>query len=327
MDDMTGDYNGYYKTGSSELANFIGALHLDKFAKPPMKTLPPKNKVLSAFDSTRFFYDTSIAEIADSATLGSISMRRSNESKNVLFQVNAIDEKGNVKRFNAAFVKVKDSESLNCFAFPPTATIHVSSTCVFALWFLDGKDNAETWHTSQSGLAEYFNVSPLQSAEMFLPLPTFNLVTCAESDSYEYQPVSLTEYNGSRRYSSAELLAATIDTAFHSIIHESAISESVIQDSVLPALTDAGLIIPKTKSAISKGERTLQKLVAIIDNPNMETNTIIKIAESKLNLKSRRVKELLKSAAFQDLIVRGSHGHYSPKSALYEDGNGLPLAK
>lgn len=275
---------------SNELSQLLTAIFSDSFDNVPIHTKSPQNVPITAFNTPYTYSD-----LKRGAIYGD-SFKAANESKNILLDLSGA----------CVGAMVGELETINGFSCAPSAIIK-SGGRHFVLWILAEKIDRETWQKLQNEIAEKLRCKPLE----YVPLPTFQLLEF-DGTNYSYTPVELQFLEPQRRYNAAELTKAAITET----TTEKAVKTNYRKSAESPKSAET---IRRKSAETSKGELTYQKFVRLINAPEMKSAEILKSAETKLGLKSRRSEILLKSAVTRNDILIVRRGFYSPKS-------GLPIA-
>jgi hypothetical protein len=274
----------------NELSQFLTAIFSDGFDVVPIRTQTPRNVELTPYNTPYTYTDLKRGAIYEN------TFTAANESKNVLLDISGV----------AVGAMVGELETINGFDCPPSAIVKADNRH-FVLWILAEKIDRETWQKLENEIAEKLRCKPLD----YVPLPSFNLVEYI-GENYSYTPITLEFLDRSRRYTLLEL-----EKGINGLSER---KDAVKSDYRKSAESPKSAERVRRKSAeTSKGELTYQKFVRLINAPEMKSAEILKSAETKLGLKSRRSEILLKSAVTRNDVLIVRRGFYSPKS-------GLPIA-
>ena len=303
------------------LTDFLNALFPKRDYKPQIKLTLPRGETESAFRKPFVYTDINLLELSQGG-LVSNSLRESNKSQNVLIRTeNALSLMLNSQ---------EQFETLNTFNCSPSIKLQFGNR-IFAIWLIN---QGEDIKNAENALLQLFKTKTLTdiNGETWLPLPEFNLVEMSSDGNHLFTPIKIIYLNDSNRYRTAELIDAA-DTAISQKLHfaenESEVLNNAQIESAVLDIQNKSVVSQNTssKNPISKGERTYQNFVRLI-NVEMPKSVILESAFSELGLKSRRVAYLLKSAVSRNDIAQTRHGRYAPKinSAVSTDLE-LPLAE
>ena len=301
------------------LNDFLSAIFPNQDSEILIRLVPAEGEIINDFNNPHTYRGLVKKVICDdSLYTAGYALRQANKdiqnikAKNVFFRADNVI---------ALMLDSREQfETLKTFDCKPSISLRIGNR-IYSIWLLNKDDDIRKVETA---LLQIFKTKTLTNinGESWLPLPEFDFVEMTDDGNYLLTPIKLIHLNDLNRYTAAELTDA-VNTAISQKLHFAQIENAVLDRQNQSATSQN----TSSKNPISKGERTYQNFVRLI-NAEMPKNAISKIALSELGLKSRRVAYLLKSAVFRDDIQQVKHGIYKPKiNSAFLQNLELPLAE